>query len=87
MGPDRGDGAPGIRSGVLSRPARESTQPDPDGLLPDELAALPGPLVASPHCVGLDATVYDPDLDPDGTAGALLTDIVVRTFAEPAPPH
>ncbi|MBE1601315.1 hypothetical protein H4687_007444 [Streptomyces stelliscabiei] len=44
-------------------------------------------MVASPHCVGLDATVYDPDLDPDGTAGALLTDIVVRTFAEPAPPH
>ncbi len=51
--------------------------PDPDGLFPDELVALLRPLLASPHCVGLDVTIYDPDLDPDGTAGALLTDIVV----------
>ncbi|GAB2918079.1 hypothetical protein GCM10027075_17610 [Streptomyces heilongjiangensis] len=55
--------------------------PDPDGLLPDELTALLGPLVTSPHCVGLNVTIYDPDLDPDGTAGALLTDIVVSAFA------
>lgn len=55
--------------------------PDPDGLLADELTALLGPLVTSPHRVGLDVTIYDPDLDPDGTAGALLTDIVVAAFA------
>ncbi|MFE6281849.1 arginase family protein [Streptomyces sp. NPDC057877] len=55
--------------------------PDPDGLLPDELIALLRPLLASPHCVGLNVTIYDPDLDPDGTAGALLTDIVVAAFA------
>ncbi|MFF5970169.1 arginase family protein [Streptomyces sp. NPDC012769] len=54
--------------------------PDPDGLLPDELVALLRPLVRSPRCVGLDVTVYDPDLDPDGTAGALLTDLVVAAF-------
>ncbi|WP_371575202.1 arginase family protein [Streptomyces sp. NBC_01314] len=58
--------------------------PDPDGLLPDELTALLSPLVRSPHCVGLNITIYDPDLDPDGTAGALLTDIVVNAFADPA---
>ncbi|MEV0169954.1 arginase family protein [Streptomyces sp. NPDC050803] len=52
--------------------------PDPDGLLPEELFALLGPLLASPHCVGLNVTIYDPDLDPEGTAGALLTDLVVR---------
>ncbi|MCX5062518.1 MULTISPECIES: arginase family protein [unclassified Streptomyces] len=56
--------------------------PDPDGLLPDELVALLRPLLASPHCVGLNVTIYDPDLDPEGTAGALLTDTVVAAFAE-----
>lgn len=56
--------------------------PDPDGLLPDELLALLGPLVRSPHCVGLNVTIYDPDLDPDGTAGALLADLIVAAFAE-----
>ncbi|MFE9622021.1 arginase family protein [Streptomyces sp. NPDC006527] len=54
--------------------------PDPDGLLPDELVALLRPLLASPHCAGLNVTIYDPDLDPDGTAGALLTDVVVAAL-------
>ncbi|WP_428951339.1 arginase family protein [Streptomyces sp. cg35] len=56
--------------------------PDPDGLLPDELLALLRPLLASPRCVGMNVTIYDPDLDPDGTAGALLTDLVVAAFAQ-----
>ncbi|MFD5567762.1 arginase family protein [Streptomyces cadmiisoli] len=56
--------------------------PDPDGLLPEELAALLGPLLAAPHCVGLNVTIYDPDLDPEGTAGELLADIVVDAFAQ-----
>lgn len=56
--------------------------PDPNGLVPDELIALLRPLLASPHCAGLNVTIYDPDLDPDGTAGALLTDIIVTAFAE-----
>ncbi|MEU0026340.1 arginase family protein [Streptomyces sp. NPDC006335] len=56
--------------------------PDPDGLLSDELLALLRPLLASPSCAGLNITIYDPDLDPEGTAGALLTDIVVDAFAQ-----
>ncbi|MEU4101703.1 arginase family protein [Streptomyces tanashiensis] len=56
--------------------------PDPDGLLPDELIALLRPLVRSPRCVGLNVTIYDPDLDPEGTAGALLTDLVVTALAD-----
>ncbi|MFG2868317.1 arginase family protein [Streptomyces sp. NPDC048338] len=56
--------------------------PDPDGLLPDELVALLRPLVRSARCAGLNITIYDPDLDPDGTAGALLTDLVVAAFTE-----
>ncbi|MFI6034339.1 arginase family protein [Streptomyces sp. NPDC051315] len=54
--------------------------PDPDGLLPDELVALLSPLLASPRCAGLNVTIYDPDLDPEGTAGALLADIVVAAL-------
>lgn len=55
--------------------------PDADGLMPEELVALLRPLLASEHCVGVNVTIYDPDLDPEGTAGALLTDIVVSAFA------
>ncbi|MEU6663365.1 arginase family protein [Streptomyces sp. NPDC046821] len=56
--------------------------PDPDGLLPDELTALLRPLVRSPRCIGLNVTIYDPDLDPEGTAGALLTDLVVTALTD-----
>ncbi|MFG2595201.1 arginase family protein [Streptomyces sp. NPDC048462] len=56
--------------------------PDDGGVLPGELGPLLRALVRSPRCVGLNITVYDPDLDPDGTAGAMLTDLVVAAFAE-----
>ncbi|WP_128382047.1 arginase family protein [Streptomyces cavernae] len=56
--------------------------PDPDGLQPDELLALLRPLVRSPHCVGFNVTIYDPDLDPDGEAGVLLADLVVAAFTD-----
>ncbi|MDJ0381748.1 arginase family protein [Streptomyces sp. G-G2] len=55
--------------------------PDPGGLLPDELGELLAVLVKSPRCVGLNVTVYDPDLDPDASAGALLADLVAGAFA------
>ncbi|EST34989.1 hypothetical protein M878_07935 [Streptomyces roseochromogenus subsp. oscitans DS 12.976] len=55
--------------------------PDPDGLRPEELPALPRPLLASPRCTGLGITIYDPGLDPYGTAGVLLTDLVADAFA------
>jgi arginase len=56
--------------------------PDDGGLLPDELGPLLRTLVRSPRCVGLNVTVYAPDLDPDGTAGARLADLLVAAFAE-----
>ncbi|MFF8246619.1 arginase family protein [Streptomyces griseus] len=59
--------------------------PDDGGLLPHELAPLLRALVSSPRCVGLNVTIYDPDLDPDGTAGALLADLVVDAFTGTAP--
>ncbi|MEV6262741.1 arginase family protein [Streptomyces sp. NPDC051784] len=56
--------------------------PDDGGLAPGELVALLAPLVRSPRCVGLNVTIYDPDLDPEGTAGDLLTDLVVGAFTD-----
>ncbi|EFL18566.1 arginase family protein [Streptomyces sp. C] len=55
--------------------------PDPGGLLPGELGELLGELARSPRCVGLNVTIYDPDLDPDARAGALLAELVVGAFA------
>ncbi|GGX66635.1 hypothetical protein GCM10010358_21410 [Streptomyces minutiscleroticus] len=66
--------------GVVVPPRYDVDSPDPDGLMPGELTALLRPLVRSPRCAGLDTTVYDPGLDPDGTAGVLLTDLVVAAF-------
>lgn len=37
--------------------------------------------MSSPRCVGINITIYDPDLDPDGRAGALLADLVAGAFA------
>ncbi|MER8073097.1 arginase family protein [Streptomyces sp. NPDC094034] len=59
--------------------------PDAGGLLPDELSVLLRTLVSSERCVGLNVTIYDPDLDPDGTAGALLADLVVGAFTGEGP--
>lgn len=56
--------------------------PDAGGLLPDELAVLLRTLVRSERCVGLNVTIYDPDLDPDGSAGAMFTDVIVGAFAD-----
>ncbi|MFH8568560.1 arginase family protein [Streptomyces sp. NPDC017993] len=57
--------------------------PDPDGLLTEELRGLLGPLAASPRCVGVDVTIYDPDRDPEGAGAALLADLLESVFAQP----
>ncbi|EFL26538.1 probable ArgI2 arginase [Streptomyces himastatinicus ATCC 53653] len=54
--------------------------PDPGGLQPEELAALLRGLVRSERCVGLNLTIYDPDLDPDGSCAALLADLLQTAF-------
>lgn len=60
------------------RPAVDS--PDPGGPLPGEVTDPLRPPLASPRCTGLDITIHDPDLDPDGSAGTALTDLVVDAF-------
>ncbi|MCR3745859.1 Arginase family protein, partial [Actinomadura glauciflava] len=55
--------------------------PNPDGLSFKELASVLRTLVASPRAVGMHIAIYDPELDPDGTAGAALTDTVAAAFS------
>jgi len=57
-------------------PAVDSRQAD--GLAYDELDALLRPILDSGHVVGMQVTIYDPDRDPDGRAGQLLADRIVR---------
>ncbi|SDN38801.1 arginase family protein [Allokutzneria albata] len=40
--------------------------PDPGGLEHSELAELLSGLTSAPNCLGMEVTVFDPDLDPDG---------------------
>jgi arginase len=58
--------------------------PDPGGLDRDELVTLLGNLLASPRSVGLDVTVFDPDLDPDNELAGQLTDTLIAAFDQGA---
>jgi arginase len=55
--------------------------PSADGIMPDHLAALLTPLAASPRCVGLDVSVFDPDLDPDGRHARTLVGVLEPVLA------
>lgn len=50
--------------------------PEPGGMTTRELVALLRPLASSPLVRGLDVTIYDPDRDPDGSAGRVLRDVL-----------
>ena len=56
--------------------------PAPDGLTFEELAELLRGLLAGP-ALGLQVTVFDPDLDPDGSQARALTDCLVSAAAGP----
>ena len=55
--------------------------PDPGGIDHAQLLALLRPLLASPECIGIDIGIYDPDLDPDGSYAAELTDTLVASLS------
>jgi arginase len=54
--------------------------PDPGGLDYPQLVQLLRPLVTDPACVGIEVTIYDPDLDPDGRYAAALADTLVQAL-------
>lgn len=53
---------------------------EPGGLSFDQLTTVLHRLLASPRAVGLDLTIYDPDLDPGLRAGQQLADVLVDAF-------
>ena len=50
----------------------------PGGLSPDELAVVLDAAIATGRVAGVEVTIYNPALDPAGTAGATLTEALVR---------
>lgn len=63
-------------------PAVDDRQPD--GLSYAELRGMLAPLLASGWVVGMQITVYDPTLDPDGEAGATFVEALVGVL-QPLP--
>ena len=57
-------------------PAVDSRQPD--GVSYDELESLLRPVFDTGIVVGMNVTIYDPERDPDGSAGRALVDGLVR---------
>lgn len=54
--------------------------PDPGGLDPDTLVSVLRELRSRPGAAGVELTVFDPDLDPDGSQAALVADILERSL-------
>ncbi|MDG4823399.1 arginase family protein [Asanoa sp. WMMD1127] len=55
--------------------------PDPGGIAFAELELLIAGLVDTPHCLGIELTVFDPDYDPDGAYAAEITSALVAGLA------
>jgi arginase len=53
----------------------------PGGLSHAELSTTLALALATGKAVGLEITIYNPKLDPDGTAGRTLTDLLVHVLA------
>jgi arginase len=50
--------------------------PGSPGIDPNDLTILLRGLLSSPRCLGLDMTIFDPDLDPDGAYAQLLVSLL-----------
>jgi len=57
----------------------------PGGLSPDELATILAAAMATGRVAGIEVTIYNPALDPDGTAGAALTGVLACGLRGAAP--
>ena len=55
--------------------------PDPGGIAFPELELLLAGLVDTPHCLGVEITVFDPDYDPDGVYAEEITSTLVAGLA------
>ncbi|MEU5938734.1 arginase family protein [Micromonospora sp. NPDC047548] len=61
--------------------------PDPGGIAFAELEILLDGLVDTPHCLGVELTVFDPDYDPDGSYAAEIVNTIVAGLAPVSAPE
>ncbi|TRC97197.1 arginase family protein [Mesorhizobium sp. WSM4303] len=54
--------------------------PGSPGIDPDDLVATLSALVADKRCIGMDMTIFDPDLDPTGDLARLLVSLLGRVL-------
>lgn len=59
--------------------------PQPDGLSRNELIEMLKGLLASRLAAGMDVTIFDPDLDPDGKIASAFADDLVAALADERP--
>lgn len=57
--------------------------PGSPGIDPEDLVVLLRLLINDPRCAGLDVTIFDPDLDPDGTHARLVVSLLREAFVHP----
>ncbi|GGM19301.1 hypothetical protein GCM10012279_42000 [Micromonospora yangpuensis] len=60
--------------------------PDPGGIAFAELEILLAGLVDTPHCLGVELTVFDPDYDPEGAYAAEIVNTLVAGLAPVSAP-
>ena len=54
--------------------------PGSPGIDPEELKTILARLVADPRCAGMNFTIFDPELDPDGRLAKWLVDFLNGVF-------
>jgi arginase len=59
--------------------------PQPGGLSRNELIEMLRVLLASRLAAGMEVTIFDPDLDPDGTVASAFADNLVVALADGRP--
>ncbi len=59
--------------------------PQPGGMTWDEIEIIAGKAIAADHLIGIDTTIYNPDLDPDRTLAHKIVQFRVRATGEPEP--
>ena len=55
--------------------------PDPGGMDPDELRTVLKIVLASPRCVGMEVTIYDPTLDPEEKLADFIIDLLASAWS------
>ena len=58
--------------------------PEPDGLSFEVLQKVLEPLLASPNCMGMEVTIYDPDLDVSGEIAERIVGCLSKAFISQA---